>query len=87
MAPIGAAIVTDAVVHSIPGINVLLGLLSEPVGAAAGVAYMMSLVLSAPSVDPKTLAPEVSLRFVSLGVVHPSVGSAEVGYGPLNPCA
>lgn len=37
----------------------LLSLLSEPAGAAAGVAYMMTLVLSSPAVDPATLAPKV----------------------------
>lgn len=56
--PIGAAIAVDAIAHSIPGLNILFNLLAEPVGAAAGVAYMMTLVLSAPSVDPNTLAPE-----------------------------
>ncbi|KAF8055319.1 hypothetical protein HT031_006774 [Scenedesmus sp. PABB004] len=56
--PLAAAIAADAVAHSIPGLNVLLQLLSEPVGAAAGVAYMMTLVLSAPAVDPATLAPK-----------------------------
>lgn len=58
IAPIGGAIVADAIAHSLPGLNVLLGLLAEPLGAAAGVAYMMTLVLSAQKVDPKTLAPE-----------------------------
>eukprot|EP00877_Chromochloris_zofingiensis_P014680 jgi/Chrzof1/9466/Cz04g04050.t1 len=56
--PVGAAILVDAITHSIPGLGVLFGLLAEPAGAAAGVAYMMSLVLSAPAVDPKTLAPK-----------------------------
>lgn len=56
--PIGAAVVADAIAHSIPGLNILFSLLSEPLGAAAGVAYMMTLILSAPSVDPNTLAPE-----------------------------
>jgi hypothetical protein len=56
--PIAAAIGADAVAHSLPGLNVLLSLASEPAGAAAGVAYLMSIVLSSPSVDPKTLAPE-----------------------------
>lgn len=56
--PIGAAVVADAVLHSVPGFNVLFSLLAEPAGAAAGVAYMMTLILSAPSVDPNTLAPE-----------------------------
>ncbi|KAG7668031.1 hypothetical protein Ndes2526B_g01545 [Nannochloris sp. 'desiccata'] len=56
--PFASAVLIDAVAHSIPGLNVLLGLLAEPAGAAAGVAYMFSLVLSAPSVDPATLAPE-----------------------------
>ncbi|GFR47494.1 hypothetical protein Agub_g9223, partial [Astrephomene gubernaculifera] len=56
--PIGAAIVADAVLHSLPGLNILFSLLAEPAGAAAGVAYMMTLILSAPSVDPTTLAPE-----------------------------
>jgi len=57
--PIAAAVGVDAIAHSIPGLNVLLGLLSEPAGAAAGVAYMMTLVLSSPAVDPQTLAPKV----------------------------
>lgn len=39
--PIGAAVVADAVAHSIPGLNVLLNLITEPLGAACGVAYMM----------------------------------------------
>eukprot|EP00243_Klebsormidium_subtile_P004214 TRINITY_DN18023_c0_g1_i1.p1 TRINITY_DN18023_c0_g1~~TRINITY_DN18023_c0_g1_i1.p1 ORF type:complete len:263 (-),score=46.62 TRINITY_DN18023_c0_g1_i1:416-1204(-) len=56
--PLAAAVGADAVAHSLPGLNVLLSLLSEPAGAAAGVAYLMSIVLSSPSVDPKTLAPE-----------------------------
>lgn len=56
--PIAAAVAADAVAHSIPGLNVLLSLLAEPAGAAAGVAYMFSLVLSSPAVDPATLAPE-----------------------------
>jgi hypothetical protein len=57
-APIAAAIAADAVAHSVPGLNILLQLLAEPVGAAAGVAYMMTLVLSSPAVDPATLAPK-----------------------------
>jgi len=57
-APLAAAIVADSIAHSIPGLNIILQLLSEPTGAAAGVAYMMSLVLSAPAVDPATLAPK-----------------------------
>ena len=56
--PYAGAVLVDAVAHSIPGLNILLGLLAEPAGAAAGVAYLFSLVLSAPSVDPATLAPE-----------------------------
>ena len=32
--------------------------MAEPAGAASGVAYLMTLVLSSKSVDPKTLAPE-----------------------------
>lgn len=56
--PIIAAVAADAVAHSIPGLNILFGLLTEPAGAACGVAYMMTLVLSAQAVDPKTLAPE-----------------------------
>jgi hypothetical protein len=57
-APLAAAFLIDAIAHSIPGLNLLLNLASEPAGAAAGVAYVFSLVLSAPSVDPSTLAPE-----------------------------
>lgn len=56
--PFAAAALVDAIAHSIPGLGLLLGLASEPAGAAAGVAYLFSLVLSAPSVDPATLAPE-----------------------------
>jgi len=56
--PLAAAVAADAIAHSIPGLNVLFALLAEPSGAAAGVAYMMSIVLSSQSVDPKTLAPE-----------------------------
>ncbi|KAJ9534131.1 hypothetical protein QJQ45_002128 [Haematococcus lacustris] len=79
VAPLGAAVVADAVLHSVPLLNVVYGLLAEPLGAAAGlqlsltllsppwppalllspgVAYMMTLVLSAPAVDPATLAPK-----------------------------
>lgn len=61
IAPIGAAVLLDTIAHSIPGLNVLLSLLAEPLGAAAGVAYLMTLVLSSEKVDPKTLAPEVGL--------------------------
>jgi hypothetical protein len=57
-APLAGAFLLDAIAHSIPGLNLLFNLVSEPAGAAAGVAYMFSLVLSAPSVDPSTLAPE-----------------------------
>lgn len=57
-APLAAAVVGDAVAHSIPGLNILLALLSEPVGAAAGVAYMMSILVSASAIDPDTLAPK-----------------------------
>jgi hypothetical protein len=57
-APLAAAIAADAVAHSIPGLSILFQLIAEPAGAAAGVAYMMSLVLSAPAVDPATLAPK-----------------------------
>eukprot|EP00199_Chlamydomonas_sp_CCMP681_P005710 CAMPEP_0119106872 /NCGR_PEP_ID=MMETSP1180-20130426/6702_1 /TAXON_ID=3052 ORGANISM="Chlamydomonas cf sp, Strain CCMP681" /NCGR_SAMPLE_ID=MMETSP1180 /ASSEMBLY_ACC=CAM_ASM_000741 /LENGTH=246 /DNA_ID=CAMNT_0007092271 /DNA_START=119 /DNA_END=859 /DNA_ORIENTATION=+ len=56
--PIGAALAVDAITHSIPGLSVIFNLVSEPLGAAAGVAYMMSLILSTARVDPKTLAPE-----------------------------
>jgi hypothetical protein len=57
-APLAGAFLVDAIAHSIPGLNVLFNLVSEPAGAAAGVAYMFSLVLSSAAVDPKTLAPE-----------------------------
>lgn len=53
--PVAAAIGVDAIVHSIPGINVLLSLLAEPAGAAAGVAYMMSLVRQPPRGDGSCL--------------------------------
>lgn len=56
--PIGAAVAADAVAHSIPGLNVLFSLAAEPAGAAAGVAYLMSVLLAAPAVDPQTLAPK-----------------------------
>jgi hypothetical protein len=56
--PYAGAVALDAVTHSIPGLSVLLGLLAEPAGAAAGVAYLFTLVLSSPKVDPDTLAPE-----------------------------
>ncbi len=55
--PIGAALLADAVFRSVPGVGALVALITEPAGAAAGVAYLMTLVLSSPSVDPKTLAP------------------------------
>lgn len=57
LAPLGAALAADAVAHSIPGLGALLSLVTEPAGAAAGVAYLFTLVLSSPKVDPKTLAP------------------------------
>lgn len=56
--PLAAAVVADAVAHSIPGLSVLLGLLSEPAGAAAGVSFMFSILLSASAIDPATLAPK-----------------------------
>lgn len=56
--PLAAAVVADAAVHSVPGVDILLGLLTEPVGAACGVAYMMSMLLSASAIDPETLAPK-----------------------------
>lgn len=59
--PLAAAFAADAVAHSIPGLNVLFSLLAEPAGAAAGVAYMMTVILSSPAVDPTTLAPEGTL--------------------------
>jgi hypothetical protein len=40
------------------GLNVLFSLVAEPAGAAAGVAYLMSVLLAAPAVDPQTLAPK-----------------------------
>lgn len=57
LAPIGIALAADAVGRSIPGLGALLTLLLEPAGAASGVAYLFTLVLSSPKVDPKTLAP------------------------------
>lgn len=56
--PFVAAVAVDAIAHSIPGLNLLFNLLSEPAGAAAGVAYMFTLILSSKAVDPATLAPE-----------------------------
>lgn len=41
--PLIAALGADAIVHSIPGINLLTGLVTEPLGAAAGVAYIMTV--------------------------------------------
>lgn len=41
--PLAAAVVADVLAHSIPGLNILLSLLSEPLGAAAGVAYLMTV--------------------------------------------
>jgi hypothetical protein len=45
----------------IPGLSALFTLLAEPAGAAAGVAYLMSFILSSPAVDPATLAPKGTL--------------------------
>lgn len=55
--PVGAALAADALVHSIPVLGGLVTLITEPAGAAAGVAYLFTLVLSSKKVDPKTLAP------------------------------
>ena len=33
-------------------------MVAEPAGAAAGVAYLMSVLLASPAVDPQTLAPK-----------------------------
>jgi hypothetical protein len=60
-APLAAAVLADTLFHSIPGINILFSLLTEPLGAAAGVAYMMSVIISSPAVDPNTLAPKGTL--------------------------
>ncbi|KAK9825203.1 hypothetical protein WJX81_008297 [Elliptochloris bilobata] len=57
-APLAAAVATDALAHSLPGLNLLLVPASELFGAAAGVAYLMSVLLSSPSVDPNNLAPK-----------------------------
>ena len=57
-APLAAAVAADALAHSLPGINLLLTPASELFGAAAGVAYLMSVLLSSPSVDPNSLAPK-----------------------------
>jgi len=59
--PLGAAVAADAIAHSIPGLNVLFGLAAEPAGAAIAVSYMMSVLLSAKSIDPQTLAPSGTL--------------------------
>jgi hypothetical protein len=56
--PIAAAVAADVIAHSIPGLNVLFSLVSEPAGAAAGVAYITSILLSSPKVDPNTLEPK-----------------------------
>ena len=45
----------------LPGLSALFSLLAEPAGAAAGVAYMMTFILSSPAVDPATLAPKGTL--------------------------
>jgi hypothetical protein len=58
LAPIGIAVAGDALVHSVPILSTIIGVFTEPLGAAAGVAYLMTLVLSSQAVDPKTLAPE-----------------------------
>ncbi|KAL6785867.1 hypothetical protein ACKKBG_A00495 [Auxenochlorella protothecoides x Auxenochlorella symbiontica] len=55
--PLAAAVAADTVVHATPLLGSLINLAVEPLGAAAGVAYLMSIVLSSPAVDPKTLAP------------------------------
>ncbi len=55
--PLAAAVAADALAHSLPGLNLLLTPASELFGAAAGVAYLMSVLLSSPSVDPGNLAP------------------------------
>mmetsp|Transcript_4110 Transcript_4110/g.8964 ORF Transcript_4110/g.8964 Transcript_4110/m.8964 type:complete len:240 (+) Transcript_4110:101-820(+) len=75
--PLAAGVVGDAVAHSIPGLNVLLGLVSEPTGAAVGVAYLMSLLLAAEAIDPNTLAPKGTVldvktaKDISAGVRQP----------------
>lgn len=83
--PLVAAIGVDAIAHSIPGLNVLLQLLSEPAGAAAGVAYMMTLVLSAPSVDPATLAPKGTV--LNAEKAQDSRGSVRVPFTQIIPTA
>ncbi|CAG9459992.1 unnamed protein product [Pedinophyceae sp. YPF-701] len=62
--PLGAAVLADGIAHTIPGLHPLLALASEPVGAAAGVAYMMSILLSAQAIDSATLAPKGTLANV-----------------------
>lgn len=52
LGPLGAAILVDALVHALH-----IGPMGEPLGAATGVAYVLSLVLSSSKVDPKSLAP------------------------------
>jgi hypothetical protein len=59
--PLGAALGADVVAHAIPGLSALLTLVAEPAGAAAGVAYVMTVLLSSPAVNPKTLAPDGSI--------------------------
>lgn len=81
--PIAAAIAADAIAHSIPGLNVLFSLLAEPAGAAAGVAYMMSLVLSSPAVDPDTLAPKGTV--INAEKAQDSRGSVRVPFTQIIP--
>jgi hypothetical protein len=81
--PVLAAVAADAVAHSIPGLSIVLGLASEPAGAAAGVAYMMSLILSSPAVDPTTLAPKGTI--VNAEKAEDSRGSVRVPFTQIVP--
>lgn len=83
--PLAAGIAADAVAHSIPGLNVLLALLSEPAGAAAGVAYMFTIILSSPAVDPTNLAPKGTV--VNAEKAADSRGNVRVPFTQIIPTA
>lgn len=83
--PLAAALGADTIAHSIPGLSVLFSLVSEPAGAAAGVAYMMSLVLSSTAVDPNTLAPKGTV--VNAEKAQDSRGNVRVPFTQIVPTA
>jgi hypothetical protein len=83
--PLAAGVAADAVAHSIPGLNVLLALLSEPAGAAAGVAYLFTIILSSPAVDPTNLAPKGTV--VNAEKAADSRGNVRVPFSQIIPTA